>query len=64
MSDDTFNLELDKYIEKLEKCEYISEKDVKLLCNKAKEQLSKEENVIYLDSPIQYVEISMGSFMI
>lgn len=51
MNDD-FNGELDKYIEKLEKCEYISEREVKILCNKAKEILSKEENVIYLDSPI------------
>lgn len=50
-----FNNELDKYIEKLEKCEYISEKDVKLLCNKAKDQLSKEENVIYLESPITVI---------
>lgn len=47
-----FNGELDKYIEKLEKCEYISEREVKILCTKAKEILSKEENVIYLDSPI------------
>ena len=49
---DDYNNDLDKYIEKLEKCEYISEKDVKLLCNKAKEQLSKDDNVIYLESPI------------
>ncbi len=46
------NNEIDKFIETLEKCEYISEKDVKFLCDKAKEQLSKEENVIYLEAPI------------
>ena len=46
------NNEIDKVIETLVKCEYISEKDVKLLCDKAKEQLSKEENVIYLEAPI------------
>jgi serine/threonine-protein phosphatase 4 catalytic subunit len=52
MLNDDFTNELDKYIEKLEKCEYISEREVKLLCTKAKEQLSKDENVIYLESPI------------
>ena len=46
------NSDLDKYIEKLEKCEYISEKDVKILCTKAKEILSKEDNVIFLEAPI------------
>ena len=50
MSD--INFEIDKYIESLEKCEYITEKEVKFLCDKAKEQLSSEDNVIYLDSPI------------
>ena len=66
------NNEIDKFIETLEKCEYISEKDVKFLCDKAKEQLSKEENVIYLEAPItvskvynfRYVVIFMVSFMI
>lgn len=52
MNNDDFNNDLDKYIEKLEKCEYISEREVKLLCTKAKEQLSKDDNVIYLESPI------------
>lgn len=52
MNNNGFNSEVDKYIETLEKCEYIKEKEVKLLCDKAKEQLSKEENVIYLDAPI------------
>lgn len=52
MSDDDLNSNLEKYIETLEKCEYIKEKDVKFLCDKAKEQLIKEENVIYLDAPI------------
>jgi len=50
MSD--INFEIDKYIESLEKCEYITEKEVKFLCDKAKELLSSEDNVIYLDSPI------------
>ena len=47
------NTELDKHIETLKKCEYISDANaVKKLCDKAKELLSKEENVIYLKTPI------------
>ena len=39
--------------EKLQQCEYIQDdKSVKELCEKAKEILSKEENVIYLNAPI------------
>ena len=45
--------QLDKYIETLKKCEYISDPNaVKLLCDRAKELLSKEENVIPLKTPI------------
>ena len=48
-----YNSELDKYIESLKKCEYIQDdKAVKKLCEKAKELLMKEENIIYLYSPI------------
>ena len=48
-----YNSELDKYIEHLKKCEYIQDdKAVKKLCEKAKELLTKEENIIYLYSPI------------
>ena len=51
--DNEYNLELDKYIEQLKKCEYIQDdRAVKKLCEKAKELLIKEENVIYLNSPI------------
>ena len=49
---DDFQCEVDGYIEKLEKCEYIMERDVKKLCDIAKEILKNEENVIYLNSPI------------
>ena len=55
--DENFNLELEKYIEKLKKCEYIMEKEVKLLCDKAKEILNKEENVINLNTPITVLNI-------
>ncbi len=45
--------QLDKYIETLKKCEYISDANaVKLLCDRAKELLSREENVIPLQAPI------------
>ena len=50
--EDTFNANIEKFIEKLRKCEYIMEKEVKILCDKAKEIFSKENNVIYLNTPI------------
>ena len=47
------NAELDKHIETLKKCEYINDANaVKRLCDKAKEILSKTENVLYLNAPI------------
>jgi hypothetical protein len=52
MIDDDFCTEIDEYIEKLKKCDYIMEKEVKKLCEKAKEILTLDENVIYLNSPI------------
>ena len=43
------NAELEKHIEILKKCEYINDANaVKRLCEKAKELLSKEKNVIHL----------------
>ena len=48
-----YNVKLDQFIEKLQQCEYIQDdKSVKELCEKAKEILSKEENLIYLNAPI------------
>lgn len=56
--DNSYNMELDGFIEKLRKCEYIQDdKSVKTLCDKAKEILSKEENVIYLSTPITVTHI-------
>ena len=47
------NPELDKHIETLKSCQYINDPNaVKRLCEKAKELLSKEQNVIYLNAPI------------
>ena len=75
-----YNAELDKYIEQLKSCKYIQDdRAVKKLCEKAKELLLKEENIIYLNAPItvrkkillnikksnyRFVVISMGNFMI
>ena len=54
-----FNIELDTFIEQLYKCEYIQDdRNVKALCDKAKEILSKEENVIYLSTPITVTYIT------
>ena len=48
-----YNAELDKYIEQLKQCKYIQDdRAVKKLCEKAKELLTKEENIIYLNAPI------------
>jgi translation initiation factor 2 beta subunit (eIF-2beta)/eIF-5 len=52
IDNESVNFEIEKYIETLKKCEYIQEKEVKFLCDKAKEILIKEENVVYLNSPI------------
>ena len=61
-----YNAELDKYIEQLKSCKYIQDdRAVKKLCEKAKELLSKEENIIYLNAPItvrknkKYLNIDM-----
>lgn len=38
--------DLDRFITTLQKCETIKESEVKDLCDKAKEILSKEENLV------------------
>jgi serine/threonine-protein phosphatase 4 catalytic subunit len=47
--------DLDRYIETLYKCEIISENDVKILCNKAKEILVEESNVQRVDTPVTVI---------
>jgi uncharacterized membrane protein len=54
--DDELYIEIDTHIELLKKCEYIrEEKEVKKLCDKAKEILSQEGNVINLNAPITVI---------
>jgi ribosomal protein L17 len=46
------NSDIDRYIESLLKCEYITEEEVKHLCDKAKEILINMDNLIHLSTPI------------
>jgi hypothetical protein len=46
------NGDIEKWIEKLNKCEPLNESEVKLLCEKAKEILSKESNVTCVNAPV------------
>jgi hypothetical protein len=43
---------LDGHIKLLKECKYITENEVKLLCDKAKELLIKENNVVLLNAPL------------
>jgi hypothetical protein len=44
--------DLDQIIEQLLRCEIIKEKEVKELCNKAREILLEESNVQRVDAPV------------
>lgn len=46
---------LDKYIEQLMKCEMLEENTIKELCDKMKEQLMDEANVVNIKSPVTVV---------
>ncbi len=48
----SFSSDIDRYIETLLRCEFISEEEVKNLCEKAKEILMKMDNLVYLSAPI------------
>lgn len=43
---------LDEQIERLKKCEYLKESEVKALCDKAREILIDESNVQKVDAPV------------
>jgi len=45
-------MDVKRWIEKIRKCNYLPENDVKKLCYKVKELLMEESNVVPLYSPI------------
>ena len=53
---------LDEQIEQLRKCQYITEIEVKLLCEKAKELFIEESNVQTIDAPITICGDIHGQF--
>ena len=44
--------DLDEQIERLKRCEYLKESEVKSLCEKAREILIDESNVQRVDAPV------------
>lgn len=48
--------DLDEQIERLKKCEYLKESEVKALCDKAREILIDESNVQRVDAPVTVVD--------
>lgn len=48
---------IDKWIEQLTNCERIKEQEVKELCNKAKEILNLEENLVKVEAPVTVIFI-------
>ncbi|GBG29859.1 Serine/threonine-protein phosphatase 4 catalytic subunit [Hondaea fermentalgiana] len=46
------NSDLDRQIEKLQRCEYLTESEVKVLCSRAREILIDESNVQRVDAPV------------
>ena len=52
--------ELDQHIENLKNCQYIQDiNKVKIICEMAKNLLSKEENIINLNAPITVRKINI-----
>jgi hypothetical protein len=44
--------DIDEQIERLKRCEYLKESEVKTLCDKAREILIDESNVQRVDAPV------------
>ena len=59
---DQYTSSLDKQIEQLKRCEIIKESEVKELCDKAKEILFEESNVIYIEAPVTICGDIHGQF--
>jgi serine/threonine-protein phosphatase 4 catalytic subunit len=53
---------LDEQIERLKKCEYLKESEVKALCDKAREILVDESNVQRVDAPVT-VRLVVGCYL-
>ena len=53
--------DLDEQIERLKRCEYLKESEVKSLCEKAREILIDESNVQRVDAPVTVGTLSTAS---
>jgi hypothetical protein len=53
--------DLDEQIERLKRCEYLKESEVKALCDKAREILIDESNVQRVDAPVTVTEAKQGA---
>ena len=53
--------DLDQWIEQLKKCESLTEKEVKSLCEKAVEILVEESNVQRVDAPVTLCELPIST---
>ncbi|KAJ8907619.1 hypothetical protein NDN08_007729 [Rhodosorus marinus] len=54
--------ELDKWIEQLKRCEYLTEAEVKVLCNRAREILVEESNIQKIEAPVTIAGDIHGQF--
>lgn len=54
--------DLDEQIERLRKCQYLKEQEVKALCDRAREILTEENNVQRVDSPVTICGDIHGQF--
>jgi serine/threonine-protein phosphatase 4 catalytic subunit len=55
--------DLDEQIERLKRCEYLKESEVKALCDKAREILIDESNVQRVDAPVTVTQNKCPKFL-